>query len=424
MGTRYLSAASATQLAVLTAMLALCLNLSAGLSEHETRLYQLYGDRVFSVRAAVAESGSLYRFDQHDMMELQDGLRDEGIAVAGLNLSYIDAREIEAAIDGVAARSHQLPTRVALVDATPLYLDIAGIPGPDSPDYSVLTTSEADAPNQNAYTQVTYAQVVSAQPCIISEDLASRLFQRDSSVGLSLVVSGGRQLVVVDEATNEHLLPMIEELTPAGLVHRPERFVIYRPVLDPTASGSYGYLLFRIQGNTSLIDGMKSVSHILTSRYPELQSDVYSEYERFAKQWALTRSALTVVIAAAFIGYAIAGACMYAEMRGAFSAGPEMTVRVTLGAAPRSIAALIIRRTLAKGVLAGCAGCVLYLLASWVGVSIPGLPLEDIGIRAMPAITGVLAAVLTALAAAVSSMGNVSALGPSVGSGRPYAAEM
>lgn len=420
MGTRYLSAASATQLAVLTAMLALCLNLSTGLSEHETRLYQLYGDRVFSVRAVLADSGSLYRFDQHDMMVLQDGLRDQGIAVAGLNLSYIDAREIEAAVDGVATRTHQAPTRVALVDASPLYFDIAGLPlGLHSPGSAVLTPSE-----DYARGQYTYTQVGSAQPCVISRDLASRLFQRDSSVGLSLVLSGGRQLVVVDEATNEYLVPIIEELTPAGLVHRPERFVIYRPVLDQTASGSYGYLLFQIQGNTSLIDAMKSVSHFLTSRYPELQSDVYSEYERFAEQSALTRSALTVVIAAAFIGYAIAGACMYAEATSAFSAGREMTVRMTVGAGPRSIAALIIRRALTRGVLAGCAGCVLYLLASWVGVSIPELPLEEIGIRTLPAIAGVAGAVLTALAAAVSSMGKVSALGPSVGFGRPYAAGM
>lgn len=170
MGTRYLSAASATQLAVLTAMLALCLNLSTGLSEHETRLYQLYGDRVFSVRAVLADSGSLYRFDQHDMMVLQDGLRDQGIAVAGLNLSYIDAREIEAAVDGVATRTHQAPTRVALVDASPLYFDIAGLPlGLHSPGSAVLTPSE-----DYARGQYTYTQAGSAQPCIISEDLASR----------------------------------------------------------------------------------------------------------------------------------------------------------------------------------------------------------------------------------------------------------
>jgi hypothetical protein len=406
------------QLAALTAMLALCLNLSAGLSEHETRLYQLYGDRVFSVRAVVAESGLLYRFDQHDIAVLRDGLRGAGIAVAGLNLSYIDAREIDATIDGVAVRSHRPPTRIALVDATPLYFDIAGISvGLISPDSAMFTFSETNAPEQD-----TYAEAGSAQPSVISRDLASRLFQRDSSMSRSLVASGGRQLVIVDEASNKHLLPIIEELTPAGVVHRPERFVIYRPVLDPTASGSYGYLLFQVQGTTSLIDGMKSVSHLLTSRYPELRSDVYSEYERFAEQSVLTRSALAVVIAATFIGYAIAGACMYAEMTSAVSTGREATVRMTLGAAPQSVAALIIRRALARSAVAGCAGCVLYLLVSAVGVSIPELPLEDIGTRALPAVVGVATAVLTALVAAVSSVRKVFAPGPSVGVGRRYAA--
>jgi hypothetical protein len=253
---------------------------------------------------------------------------------------------------------------------------------------------------------------------VISRELASRLFERDSSVGRSLTVSGGKQLFIVDEATDEYLLPIVEEPTPAGLVHRPERFVIYRPALDLAASGSYGYLLFEIQANTSLIDGMKAVSHFLTINYPGLQSDVYSEYERFAEQSVLTRSALTIVITAVFIGYAIAGACMYAEMQGALSAGREMVVRMTFGATPRSIAALMVRRALATGALAGCAGCVLYLVTSAVGVSVPELPPENIGIGALPAVAGAVTAVLTALVAAVSPVKKVLTLGAPADSGQ------
>lgn len=179
-------------------------------------------------------------------------------------------------------------------------------------------------------------------------------------------------------------------------------------VLGPSAG--YGYLLFETRGDTSLIDGMKSVSGFLLAYYPELQIDVYSEYERFVAQSAEIRSVLRLAIAAALIGCAITGVLIWADLSQRVNAGcEEILVRLVAGSPHVRVAGLLVRREIKRGLLAGIGGCLLYLAVCASGV-LPAAFIAKPGCAVGPAILGLLIAMLTILAAVIGPARRVCAI--------------
>lgn len=415
MRSKYVSSANIIQLAVATAALALCLNLCIGLSMHEAQLQRMYGDRVLSLRAVASETGAPYRFDRYDIDVIQHGLESEGIIVAGLGLSYIDAREVSGTLRGLPKGSSGGPLngssgsygprgRVLLADVTPLYFEIAGLAlsvGGDEgsgldPSRGIAVQDDPDPGNSPAV-----QGDLGLDLCVVSDDLSHELFGAWFS-GQTLTVSGSRQLTAVAQVSGDHLVPMVDEPTGFGLVHRLGRRVIYRPLSGAGASAGFGYLLFKIREGISLMDGMKSVSRFLVTHYPELQIDAYSEYERFAEHSKSTRSVLITAIVAVLIGYAVAGIAAHASASVRVGIGCDgIPVRIALGWPPSRVAAVLVRRAVFSGVLSGAAGCLLYLAVSAVGVSLPGLPAEVIGTAVTPAVVSMAVTVLTATAASV-----------------------
>lgn len=439
MRSKYVSAVSFIQLVAATAALALCLNLFAGLSMHRAQLQRMYGDRVFSLRAVAAETGAPYRFDRYDIDVIQNGLETEGIIVAGLGLSYIDAREVNGPLWG-SSGSYRSRGRVLLADVTPLYFEIAGLAlelddgqsnglGPSAgilvlgrPDTGAGAAAPGglDAPTGAAVTSgpdsaagVAATSNLSSNLCVITEDLSHELFGAWSS-GQILTVSGGRQLTAVAQVSGDYLVPMVDEPSGFGLVHRPARRVIYRPLSDVSAPAGFGYLLFKIREGISLMDGMKSVSRFLVTHFPELKIDVYSEYERFLERSESTRSVLITAIVAVFIGYVVAGIVAHASASIRVRMGYDgIPVRMALGSPPSGIAAMLVRRSVISGILSGAVGCLLYLAVSAVGVSLPGLPAEVIGNQITPAVVSMVVTTLTATAAALGPARKVSMVDPS-----------
>lgn len=166
-----------------------------------------------------------------------------------------------------------------------------------------------------------------------------------------------------------------------------------------SSSAGYGYLLFETCGDTSLIDGMKSVSGFLLAYYPELQIDLYSEYERFVAQSFTTRLTLRFAIAAALIGYVIAGVLVYASLSQQVSSSwGEIRVRIIAGSPHVHVAALLVGRAVVKGVFAGVAGCLLCLAVSVAGVSLPEVPAES-AVAVGPITVSLTIALLTVIAA-------------------------
>lgn len=461
MRSKFVSAASIIQLVVATVALAVCLNLCAGLSRHEAWLERMYGDRVFSLRAVATESGAPYRFDRNDIDIIQKGLESEGIIVAGLGLSYIDAREVGSSVREPSRGSlrgslgsYRPRGRVLLADVTPLYFEIAGLAlslgDGESSDLGAsmgtaviggLETSKGMAAIQDFEASVGMALMegldaskgtamqdgtgtggdatvqsgLGADLCVISDDLSRELFGTRSS-GQTLTVSGGRRLAVVAQVSGDHLVPMVDEPTGSGLVHRLGHRVIYRPLSDVGAPAGFGYLLFKIREGISPMDGMKSVSRFMVTHYPELQIDVYSEYERFAGQSEATRSVLIATIVAVFIGYAVAAIGVYASESMRVKMGYDgISIMITLGSPPHSVAALVVRRAVVSSVFSGMLGCLLYLVVSAVGQSLPGLPAEVIGTAVAPAIVSVAVTVLTATVASLGPARKASMVSPMLG---------
>jgi len=375
-------------LAIATAAFAVCLNLFSGLSAHQGRLQRMYGERVFSLRAESVVTGSLYRFSQQDIEFIQDGLRDAGVAVAGLGLSYIDGREVRAVGRQISARSRVLAGRVILADVTPNYFEVVG-------GFANLAAQ--------------------SDRCVLSEDLAGQLFGEHSPLGQSIKLPGGKEMVVAGVVSSKELLPIVDEPSSAGLVHRPGRRVIYRPIADSGASACYGYLLFETRDDVSLTEGMKSVSGFLLAYYPQLRIDLYSEYERFAARSSAMRSLLALAAAAALIGYAICSLLMHAWLSRRVGTGcDEASVRILVGTPPQLVSGLLIRRLVRNWISTAALGCLLYYAVSTVGVSLPALPAEAIDVAVAPVAVGVAVSLVAVLSAAAAAARKVSAMQPRV----------